>query len=384
MEESPIRTGSSANPDASTAVDQLSDSIVTDDTGTVIFFCSPEYDLEQLSSALSDRLGHLNVIGCTTAGEITPQGYLSGSLTGISLPKDDFTVETVCIDQLGSIDLQRAGSLVSDARFSLSKRTGTTLTPENTFGLLLVDGMSLREEILAAGINSAISGLPMFGGSAADGTNFGTTWVYCNGSFQTDTAVFSLVHTRYAFEVFKTEHYTGASDTHVVTSADPSRRIVWEIDGYPAAEAFADMVRKRVIDLCPTTFANNPLVVRAGGHDYVRSIQKVVDDLGLMFYCAIEEGIVLKRAEKGEMLANLQQTFDSLRQKLGSINLVIGCDCILRNLEADRLGFKTELGELMAANRMIGFSTYGEQLGGMHINQTLTGIAFGESIKPGT
>jgi hypothetical protein len=53
------------------------------------------------------------------------------------------------------------------------------------------------------------------------------------------------------------------------------------------------------------------------------------------------------------------------------------CDCILRNLEATRTGQKEALGELFRRNNAVGFSTYGEQFGGVHINQTLTGIAIG-------
>jgi hypothetical protein len=33
---------------------------------------------------------------------------------------------------------------------------------------------------------------------------------------------------------------------------------------------------------------------------------------------------------------------------------------------------------LLAGCRVVGFSTYGEQFRGMHVNQTLTGIAFGD------
>ena len=58
---------------------------------------------------------------------------------------------------------------------------------------------------------------------------------------------------------------------------------------------------------------------------------------------------------------------------LGS--LVLGCDCILRFLEAQELGLRTRVGEIMVANNVIGFATYGEQFNAMHVNQTFTGVA---------
>ena len=35
------------------------------------------------------------------------------------------------------------------------------------------------------------------------------------------------------------------------------------------------------------------------------------------------------------------------------------------------------VGRLLSANKVIGFNTYGEQFGTMHMSQTFTGIAFG-------
>jgi hypothetical protein len=34
--------------------------------------------------------------------------------------------------------------------------------------------------------------------------------------------------------------------------------------------------------------------------------------------------------------------------------------------------------QMLAANNVIGFSTYGEQFAAMHLNQTFSGIAFGD------
>ena len=40
-------------------------------------------------------------------------------------------------------------------------------------------------------------------------------------------------------------------------------------------------------------------------------------------------------------------------------------------------GLKASVGEAFREQNAVGFSTYGEQYGGVHVNQTLTGIAFG-------
>lgn len=167
----------------------------------------------------------------------------------------------------------------------------------------------------------------------------------------------------------------------VVTKADPSRRIVTEVNGEPAGREYAQMVGLEVDKLTPMIFSAHPVVVRIGGQNYVRSIQKVNEDESLTFFCAIDEGIVLTVAQGVDLVQNLEELFARLHQKLGTPQLVLGCDCILRNLEMGRRDLKDRVGAILAANNVIGFSTYGEQFNAMHVNQTFTGVAIGTAGK---
>jgi hypothetical protein len=134
-----------------------------------------------------------------------------------------------------------------------------------------------------------------------------------------------------------------------------------------------------VHELNPMRFAASPVVVIIDGTDYVRSIQKANPDGSLTFFCAIEEGLVFRVAHGVNLVDNLEQTFEKIREDVGEPQLVIGCDCILRNLEISQSGLKDRVGEIFKNNSTIGFSSYGEQFHGVHVNQTLTGIAIGAS-----
>ena len=78
--------------------------------------------------------------------------------------------------------------------------------------------------------------------------------------------------------------------------------------------------------------------MRINEHYYVRSIQKVNDDLSLTFYCAVENGIVLTAMQPGPLMPNLEALFQRLEQRLGPPLLTIGCDCFLRRLEIEADG----------------------------------------------
>jgi hypothetical protein len=78
-----------------------------------------------------------------------------------------------------------------------------------------------------------------------------------------------------------------------------------------------------------------------------------------------------------DLVANLAQTFDHIRAEIGPIEMTFGCDCILRNIEITQKQQKEAVAEVLQFNHTVGFSTYGEQFGGVHVNQTFTGIAIG-------
>ena len=97
----------------------------------------------------------------------------------------------------------------------------------------------------------------------------------------------------------------------------------------------------------------------------------------MTFFSAIDEGLVFRVARGVDLVANLKRAFADLSSEIGAPQLIIACDCILRNLEITNSGIKETVGELMCENNAVGFSTYGEQIDGVHVNQTLTGIAIG-------
>jgi hypothetical protein len=164
----------------------------------------------------------------------------------------------------------------------------------------------------------------------------------------------------------------------VVTAADTGTRTVLEIDALPATEGYALLVGVDSDQLGPAFFSSHPVVVRVGGADYARAIQKANPDGSLTFFCAIEEGVVLRAATRGDLVADLEAAFEHVRHRLGRPSLVVACDCILRNLEIEQSGRRERVAEIFRRNNTVGFSTYGEQLRGVHVNQTLTGIAFGD------
>ncbi len=365
-----IRRGCSTRADAEQAVDELAGQLNGPGLKSVIFFCSPAYDLEVLGKALRARFD-CPVLGCTTAGEIfSPHGYLKNSLVGIGFASPDITMTPLFIPSL------------TDCAIGSDASPFSSLPPAQTdgrFALLMIDGLAMLEERVLSVIQGYLHDIPLIGGSAGDGLDFHQTHVYHDGCFHQNAAVVALFETTLPFKLFRIQHFTPTGVKLVITEADPATRTVAEINGLPAAEEYARIVGMPVADLSPGVFAAHPLMVRIGGQDFVRSINKIHSDGSLTFYCAIDNGLVLTLAKGENLLENLRRQLEQLAGEIPDTQLVLGFDCILRRIEVQDRGEEKQLRDLLAPFPYLGFCTYGEQYNGIHVNQTLTGMALGGS-----
>ena len=371
-----IRMAQSCATEARQAVEEFHAAVVQPNMELVIFFCSSEYDLDVLAAEMNRLFAGIQVVGCTTAGEIGPAGYHQHSLSGASFSTGSCVAVSGLLDRLSQFDIARGHDFAQTLLQRLESKAPDP-GPDKSFALLLIDGLSIREEPVAHALQYALGKITLFGGSAGDDMKFVKTCVYSDGRFRSDSAALILISTSLPFRIFKTQHFVSTDKRLVVTDADPLRRIVKEINGLPAVEEYARLVGVEVHELDPMRFAASPVVVMIDGTDYVRSIQKANPDGSLTFFCAIEEGVVFRVARGVGLVNDIEQTFDNIRAEIGPPQLVIGCDCILRNLEVSQDGLKDRVGEIFRRNNTIGFSSYGEQFRGVHVNQTLTGIAIG-------
>ena len=355
--------------------------LVHDRAGLALAFVSSRYDCDAAADDLRREFGALPLIGCTTAGEIGPLGYMEGGMSGLTLGCDDLTYEIGLIEGVSRLDTRRGRAFAYTLRQRLAHRT-ESFEPAHCFALLLIDGLCGHEEHVARAIYDGLGGIPMVGGSAGDGLNFQQTAVLYDGLFHSDAAVLLVATTPHPFTTFKTQHFVCGAQRMVVTGAIPERRIATEINGFPAAQEYARAVGLDPGQLNPLVFSANPMVVKIGGADFVRSIQKANPDGSMTFFCAINEGIVFNIAKGVNLVDNLEILFADIQQRIGSPRLVIGCDCILRRLELTQTGSIDKASAILRHHNVVGFSTYGEQFRGLHVNQTFTGIAIGAKRIP--
>ena len=345
----------------------------------VMLFCSPQFHIAEVAAAVGEYALDARVVGCTTAGEITPLGHRRGSIVGVSFDTEHFAASVKPIEHLCDFEIA-AGFAAARALLAEQEMVQQRLETPHTFAMLINDGLAMREEAIVSAFGAALGHVPLVGGSAGTSPTVREPNMFLDGRVLDNAALMLLISTDLDFRVFQTQHFKPLELKVVVTKADPANRLVMEINAEPAAREYARLLGLNRSDLTPQVFAAHPLVVRAGGRHYARAIQQVNEDDSLHFFCAIDEGIVLSIAESGNLVADLESLFVRLNHDLGPVEAVLGFDCILRYIEMEQGQMLGDVSRLLSANNVIGFNTYGEQFGTMHMSQTFTGIAFGAAL----
>lgn len=370
-----IKTGVSTNPDPVLAVKDVSGQIRQEGAKLAIFFFSMIYDAGKLLQAFSRELPGVKLCGCSTAGEITPKGFLTKSLTAMSIASGQFDAGVGIAAGLSADPQKAAGEAFRQALQDLGAGQ-ESLDPKTHLVMVLPDGMSGKEETFVAGLNEIAPDLSVVGGSAGDDLQFKQTLVCGQNQTLSDAAAVVLIRTTHPWTLLKTSSYKPAGRNFIITRADPDRRIINTLDGKPAVEAYAEAIRvprEKVAD----HFMDHPLAVDLPDGYYNRSPQQAVGD-AIKFYCNIAEGVSVSLMEPGDVKANLADAMGKVKTALnGKVAGFLAFNCILRYLEAENKKISPELFRVLNIAPVIGFETYGEQFNTLHINQTLTLLAFG-------
>lgn len=337
--------------------------------GLVLVFASDGSLIAPLTGALAARFGPgCRVVGCSSAGEFASGRYDNRGAVAIAFPAAHFEGEAVWLRRLRDHAALDWMATLRAASIRVPDRPGRV-----RFGILLIDGLSKREELVTATVEATLPGVLVLGGSAGDGLRFGRTHLAIDGETRPESAILCLMSTDYRIEEVVFDHFTPSGQRMVVTEALPEERLILEINAEPAAEEYARMIGLPVADLGPRAFAENPLLVRIGGRHFVRAIVEVTEGGGLRMMSAVDEGVMmtLGRAE------DLTDGFEARLARLdGTAALILGFDCILRRIALEQAGLQETVGRIFHDYNIAGFNTYGEQHGGIHVNQTFVGLAF--------
>lgn len=363
-----IKTAFSTNTAPKHAVQELQNQLSGFDAKLVVFFASSAFAPEIISKEMQAAFPAADVFGCSTAGEIVTGKMLANSVVAMAF--NGKVIKSAKISVLEDLNSD------SYEAFSLFERhfgkPMAEMDPNQYVGIILVDGLCLKEELIIDRIGD-LTNVNFIGGSAGDDLKFAATHVYANGKCYSNAAVLALIEPATEFTFVKTQSFRPLDKKLVVTKANEFVREVIEFNGKPAAAAYAEALGTSVAE-APNRFMHNPVGLMIGDEPYVRSPQQIKGDK-MAFYCSVTEGMELNLLESTDIIQDTAQALARAREELGGMSGVINFNCILRTLELRQKHLTEQYGALFTEVPTVGFSTYGEQFIG-HINQTATMLVF--------
>lgn len=153
-----------------------------------LFFTScMEADYEQMLAEIHRAFPGIELIGCTTDGEITPErGFTEDSSALLLLVSEDIHFAAAVAENISSN--------AQDSTAQAYQQAKTKLGQDPAMALVLPDGMSTMHVPIDAILRSEMgNGLPIFGGSAGDGFRIVKTFQFLGNEVFSDAMVLLLL-----------------------------------------------------------------------------------------------------------------------------------------------------------------------------------------------
>lgn len=369
-------TGNQSGEDVRSVVAKLIATIRQPQMKLVMFFSSKKYDIKEVAKIFKEYLPDVHVVGCTTAGELSNQGFTEGSISALSIAADDFEAAPYLMKEIN-----RKVLFAKDDIIRVAETIGLSHDSEDGFILTLIDSSQAAEEKILSLLRNNFPKLDIVGGSAAD-EDFKETLVSVNGETMENAAAIVFVRTSHEMLFHKENIYTPTDIQLEVTKANIQQRLVLELNGKPAAEEYARILgidvgylRENFRDV----FFSNPLGRTFGEDIWITAPTSIVDDKAIAFASLILPGTRVKLLKPVDAVAEAVKTVETIKQKLPNCKGAILFNCLLRYLQFKQDN-QTEIiaREYAKLGPICGFNTHGEQLQRHHMNQTLTLVAFGD------
>lgn len=346
----------------------------------VIFFASVKYDFAELSAELHNRFPRAEILGTSTSGEISPDGFANGSvvLTTICCNKTKFS--GVILDGVDKFPIVHKNAIEA-AMAKNGIRPGDPESHKKSFAINFVNGLCNAEEAFLS-LFYAIVGNDKFvvaGGSAGDDLKFQQTYVSYNGVTVSDGCALLFVTTELKFDIRKENIYKPCGKSIKITDADTKTRRVITINGRPAKPEYAAAIGVPVSQL-DSAVLDHPFGRVFGDYIYISSIAGFNNDNTVNMYCRILKDSEVDLLVPDDWEAMGKATCKDIREAIPRPQFVLFINCILRTIYFGNLKAYEKITQNYNSQFPVwcGFSSYGEQFGQINSNQTLVSIVIGE------
>jgi hypothetical protein len=284
-----VVVGHSDDPDSQSAIESVLEQCLEDLTPIVpqagVLFAAIDFEHALILKQIHQVFPNLELIGCTTDGEMSSQlGFQQDSLTLMLFCSDTVQIKA-------GVGYETQHNPTAAAQQAVQQATQPSTEPKLCIALpssYTASGSTTSGEAMMAGLILALGEqVPVLGGTAGDQTRFKTTYQFFRTEVLTDALPVLIFSGDIQFSYGTACGWTPMGSKGVVTKAVGT--VLYEIDGKPAVEFY----QRYLGDRPPS--AENPLAVYEAGRDdsenyYMRVPNASDPEIGsIHFLCGIPE-----------------------------------------------------------------------------------------------
>ncbi len=357
-------------------------------------------------------------VGCTTAGEISSEGFSKNSCVAMSINSEylkfgvgigenvdkDVKSSTKKALKQATKDLDIDKYLDAYMQFLAVKlRSTQELISYHPYHILtLCPGPTMkatREDEIVAELKKLVGPtVPITGGSAADDLLMNVNYTFANGKVYKDALVLTTIVSHVKIATTAESGFKPTKKSFVVTKA--KGRLIHELNNRPAAEVLAEAYNSTVEELSKPVLGNlqkcfllnstNPLLIVEGPDTYRVAVFHMIKGKDVIIGSGVAENtaITIGKGSEKTIINSASTAMKRLKQKIGNnLAAIIAFDCDLRlmalgdKIHEENRRIMKEIGK----TPIIGFFTNGEQCfignkAATHVNYTLTAIGISNNV----
>jgi len=372
----------SRNSNAQAAVAELCSKLKnnTAQYKAVFFMAAISYDFEELAREIKNRFPDSEVMGTSTAGEITPDGFTSDSVVLTTMSSMDVRCKAVLVKH-GSKYPVASKAAIESALASCGIRCNDPYSHKDAFAVTFINGVFNAEESILSNFYSIIKNdeFKLAGGTAGFTGDTPKTWVSVNGECTQDGAAMMFVKTSCKFDIRQEDIFNPTGKTFFVGESDPVSRTVYRLDGVAAKTAYANKLGVSEAQAEKITF-ENPFGRYLNGSLHIGALAGFTPEGRITTFARIVPNSTLELMHIGDPLQKCDETCAGIKSAIPNPKFALLMTCITRTVHFQNTGISSQI--ISKYNGVFptfaGFSAYGEQLGRMHCNQTLVTLVMGD------
>jgi hypothetical protein len=299
-------------------------------------FASPDLALADVL-AVAREITQAEIVGCTSAGEITEAGLMHGGIA-IMLVASDATTDMRFATGLKSNPEKVARELSSN--LAAAKKAAAAYDRRNLTTVLLTDGLAGTGERLVNELyeRRIQSGTQIVGGAAGDEGRFAATWVGSGAGAGSDSAVALHIFSELPWGIGVDHGLRPTTKQMRVTMAEGN--VVQEIDGQPAFLAYQKHAAGKNVRLTPENASPYLIANELGVHFFerigrARAPLSVGPNGSLVCAAEVPKGsmVSILDGEPDSMILAAQSAAKTARASVrGPVAGVLLFDCVCRGM----------------------------------------------------